>query len=141
MDRSHEESAIGGGTKQRGRSPVSLEAWKDLVIEFVSDDRIQVTVRDKDRETFNCAEFGFEDRRTGNANTAWRVLKALAENKGVLANERAAGMKWTIVEKAIQSIRKALRNRYGCSSDPILAVKGAGYQAQFKITTRPSYNT
>lgn len=127
--------------KPRGRSPVSVEAWKDLLIEFVSDDRIQVTVRDKDRETFNCAEFGFEDRRNGSPNQAWHVLKALAENKGVLASERAAGMDRTKVEKAIQSIKKALKTRYGCSSNPIPIVKGAGYQAQFRITTRPSYNT
>jgi hypothetical protein len=119
--------------------------WSDLRIEFVSDERVQLSIVDRPG-TYNYGEMGFENRTTKRPNLAWSTLRLLAENAGVLRKPR--GGKWSAVEKQVQEIRRRLRvflGQQGCEFpsdvDPIPFVRGEGYRTAFAIGVRPSYET
>jgi len=115
-----------GVTQSQGimnnRAPVSHGPvpanWEAIEISFLSDERVQILNGTK-RETCNYAEFGFADGRNGNPIKAWAILRAMAEDRGILRDGRKVGQAWPNVEKAIQEIRKALRHHFRISADPI----------------------
>ena len=129
---------------RKSRTPVSNSSasatWETIEISFLSDERVQILNGTK-RETCNYAELGFSDGRNGSPNKAWVILRAMAVNRGILSDGRKAGQAWPKVEKAIQEIRKALRNHFRISADPIPFVERVGYQAIFKIGCSPSFRT
>lgn len=121
------------------RAEISQLDWNKIEIKFLSDERISISAGEH-KETRNYAEFGFEDRRIGKPNKAWGVLRDLALGNGTLG--RASGTRtWASIEKSIQQIRRALRNHFGQSTDPIPFVPRIGYQAKFKISCGPSFHT
>jgi hypothetical protein len=73
---------------------------------------------------------GFQDRRTGNPNGAWRLLRTLEVGKGVLPEEARIGKIWVATEKRIERARKELQKRFGLSDDPLPYIKSLGYQAR-----------
>ena len=114
--------------------------WNSIEISFLSDERVQIR-NGTQSETCNYAELGFMDRRNEKPNSAWLVLRELAEHHGVIRNPSEAGCAWTKVEKRIQNIRSVFRAYFGIAADPIPFVPGTGYQALFKISCRRSFNT
>jgi hypothetical protein len=114
--------------------------WDTIEISFLSEERVQIR-NGATTETRNYTEFGFEDRRSGKPNLAWKTLLALAAERGMLQNAAKTGQEWLEVEKRIQEIRKVLRKHFLISADPIPFVEGTGYQALFKISCRPSFDT
>ncbi len=112
--------------------------WEDLAIRFTSDHRVQITIG-KRSELRTYEEMGFRDGRTGNPNSAWHILRKLAENGGMLRDGTTAGAKWSSVEKRIQAIRKTLRGHYGFAGDPLPFVNGTGYRARFMISCSRAY--
>jgi hypothetical protein len=127
----------GPGSDGQSSSPATAN-WDGVEIQFLSDERVQVR-RGTTTQTFNYAEFGFEDSRNGKPNRAWLVLRILAELRGVIRQAAEAGQDWPKVEKRIREIRRVLRARFDISSDPIPFIEGTGYRATFKISCRPSY--
>ena len=123
------------------QAPVRCKSWQDIEIVFLSDERIRIIQTDTSGETLNYGEFAFEDRRTGKPNQAWSTLRALAESNGILQDTTKTGRTWLKVEKRMQAIRKAFRERFGISGDPVPFVESTGYQAQFKIGCSTSYKT
>jgi hypothetical protein len=116
--------------------------WKQVKIRFLSEFRVQITVGDVIC-TLNYEELGFADRRSRDKkkpNSAWLMLRQLAEAGGIIHASETHG-DWTIVEKRMQEVRKALRRQFGISEDPVPFVNGIGYQAQFVIGCSPSYET
>jgi hypothetical protein len=114
--------------------------WNAIEISFLSDERVQIRNGAK-TETCNYGELGFADGRTGKPNQAWLTLRALAQTRGIIRDAATTGRAWPKVEKRIQEIRKALRNHFGISTDPVPFVDGTGYQACFKIGCSPSFDT
>jgi len=119
------------------------DTWRDINIEFLSDERIQIHTLDitNTTTTLNYAEFGFEDRRNEKPNQAWVTLRTLAEQRGILRQPTNEGQKWSDVEKRVQEIRRIFRKYFGVMGDPLPFVKRLGYQAQFKIGCAQSYKT
>jgi hypothetical protein len=124
--------------------PLTINAgtatWETIEISFLSDERVQIG-NGTDTETRNYSELGFSDGRTGKPNQAWVILRALAEERGVIRDGMKTGLAWPKIEKRMQDIRKVLRKNFGISADPIPFVKGTGYQARFKIGCSPSFHT
>jgi hypothetical protein len=116
------------------------ESWDQIEISFLSDERVQIEIGSS-RATLNYAEMGFADKRSGKPNQAWIMLRRLAEADGLIKDGSGTGQTWTRVEKRVQEIRKALKDRYGIASDPIPFVSGTGYQASFRVQCGPSYKT
>jgi hypothetical protein len=114
--------------------------WDAIEILFLSEERVQIR-KGATTETRNYTEFGFEDGRSGKPNLAWKTLLALAAERGILRNAAKTGQQWVDVEKRMQEIRKVLRKHFQISADPIPFVEGTGYQALFKISCRPSFDT
>ena len=129
--------------QQGRRSPHSSGAgaatWDTIEISFLSDERVQIR-NGPDIETYNYNELGFEDSRNGKPNQAWVTLRVLAVERGIIRDATKTGGTWPKVEKRMQEIRKALRNHFGISSDPILFIEGVGYQTRFKIDCSPSFH-
>lgn len=141
--------------------PPPLVWDKDVSIIFLSEERVQVKRGDQ-FATMNYAEFGFEDKRNGKPDQAWVLLRAMAENKGVLqkperrvpeavlkpARDRdkelhraieVQARQWAKTQKHVETIRKRLREHFQIPhGDPIPAT-AAGYQTAFQLGCGPSY--
>lgn len=113
--------------------------WEEILIRFLSDERVAIQVRDI-QQTRNYAEMGYEDRRSGIPNLAWKLLRNLAERGGLLTQPEQAGVSdWSIVEKRIQEIRRLCRQLFQLSNDPFEPFHEArGYKAKFKIENAKS---
>ncbi len=136
-----ETAAAGQKAGRTAQSNISgATTWDAIEIHFLSDERVQVR-NGETTQTFNYAEFGFEDGRNEKPNRAWVLLRTLAEKRGMIQSAAEAGQNWPRVEKRIQEIRRVLRARFGISADPIPFVEGTGYRAIFKIGCRRSYET
>src|SRR5579885_275436 len=119
---------------QRELEPPPLAWDKDVSIIFLSEERVQVKCGDE-YSTMNYAEFGFEDKRNGKPDQAWVLLRAMAENKGVLrkpdrqvpepvlkpARDRdkelhraleVQARQWAKTQKHVETIRKRLREHF-----------------------------
>ena len=127
-----------GGTTQPDTSATAT--WDAIEIQFISDERVQIR-NGTNTQTLNYEEFGFSDSRNGSPNQAWVLLRTLAEKRGTIRNATEAGQVWAKVEKRVQEIRRVLRARFGIVADPIPFIEGTGYQANFKIGCRRSYET
>ncbi len=137
-------------------------AWdRDVSIIFLSEERVQVKRGDQ-FSTMNYAEFGFEDKRNGKPDQAWVLLRAMAEDKGVLrkperrvpeavlklARDRdkelhrafeVQARQWAKTQKHVETIRKRLREYFQIlDGDPVPAT-AAGYQTAFQLGVSPSY--
>jgi UvrD/REP helicase N-terminal domain len=128
-------------------SPPLVSSWSEVTITFLSDERVEIRIG-KQRETRNSAEFGFEDRRSGKPNRAWYMLRALAEHNGAISEPVVTDkdLKWSQVEKRMEEIRKLFQRHFRLTSSPIIFVpkeeqQPSEYQALFKITCGPSFNT
>lgn len=120
-----------------GGPDLSAATWDAIEISFLSEERVEIRIGPK-IETCNYSELGFEDRRNGTPNLAWKTLWLLAGQNGIIKDFATAGRDQSRVEKRIQDIRKALRKHFGISADPIPFLRDTGYQARFKIGRRPS---
>ena len=125
--------------------PTSLQArgWNDVVILFLSDERVQITVGTQ-IETRNYAEMGFASKKNGTPIRAWDTLRIVAAQEGVL-EVASDSRKWAEIEKRVQEIRSILRSLFGLTDDPLPYIKKTrrnpddfGYHAKFKIGLGPS---
>jgi hypothetical protein len=131
-EREHRENV-----SQRRVATPDLSQWTNLRIEFISDHRIRIRYPGR-VDTMNYAEFGFEDKRTGNPRSAWSTLLELARHGGRL--NQTPTKKWSKTEKHIQEIRRVLRDCFGNSNnDPIPFISGSGYVAAFHIGCSDSF--
>jgi hypothetical protein len=122
------------------RANSEAPGWDRVEILFLSDERVQIFNGSK-KETLNYAELGFADGRKDTPNQAWLTLRAMAEQNGIIKDGSATGAPWRKLEKRMQEIRKAIRKHFRATTDPLLFVKGTGYQARFKIGCGRSYDT
>lgn len=113
-------------------------SWPEIEIVFLSDERVEICSGSV-RKTYNYAELGFEDRRNGKPNGAWTMLRDMANNTGTIARP-PAGRTRANAQKRIEEIRERLRCHFNIQTDPI-PFNGNTYQATFKISRRPSFDT
>ena len=109
--------------------------WEDVDIRFTDDFHIQIT-RGSETEVKSYASLGFEDRRKGERGSkptnGWEVFKLLARKGGRLdiKDDRR-----TVIEKAVQVIRKKLRFAIGISGSPIMwNRKDRCYETKFRLS-------
>ena len=122
----------------RGKAEFQAQDWADVEISFFSEHSVQITAgRTKANRQYG--ELGMGNQRTGRANLAWHTLHQLALSNGTIYRPAGKSRDWGTVEKRMQELRVWLRARFGIASDPLPFVKGAGYQAQFKIKCAASY--
>jgi hypothetical protein len=135
-----EAQGVSGADMPTLPSGAEAATWDTIEISFLSDERVQIR-NGANSETRNYGEFGFKDGRSGKPNRAWSILRVLAEKRGVIRDAVKTDRTWPKVEKRIQEIRKVLREHFHISADPIPFIEGTGYQARFKISCGPSYDT
>jgi hypothetical protein len=120
------------------QSSIRISNWPDLEIRVLSDHRVHARANGAD-EYLNYADFGFEDKRTGNPTKAWETLLLLAHGDGVLPIDRS--VKGYVTQgKRIEEIRRVLRTRYGCAENPVPALDQA-YRTSFKIVVSAAFDS
>ena len=133
-------TAVNGGNEENS----SGANWDAIEISFLSDERVQIR-NGVHTETRNYAELGFADRRVKRGktkpNVAWETLRAMAEQRGIIRDGKKTGVAWRKIEKRMQIIRKAFRQHFGITVDPVPFIAGTGYQASFKIGCGPSFDS
>lgn len=114
--------------------------WEDVEISLISDERVQVKCGTQP-QTYNYAEMGCEDKRSGKPSQVWILLRTLAKAGGTIPLEARDSTEFVRVEKRIQRLRQALKHQFGIAGDPIRFDSQRGYQCQFKIGCSPSFET
>jgi hypothetical protein len=119
-------------------------AWDDVVVLFLSDERVQITVGTQ-TETRNYGEMGFASKKNGTPIRAWELLRIMAAQGGIL-KVASDSRKWAEIEKRVQEIRRKFRNLFALTDDPLPYIKKTrrrpddfGYHAKFKVGLRPSF--
>jgi hypothetical protein len=114
--------------------------WEDIEISFLSDERVEVKIGTQVR-TLNYAEMGFRDRRSGNPNQAWGLLRALAHAGGGIPDSARNSKDFMAMGKRIERMRKTLKTHFQIASDPIPKDPPSGYCCRFKIGCAGSFQT
>jgi hypothetical protein len=115
------------------------KSWNEVEISFISDERVQIRAGCGIVKTYNYTELGFEDSRNGKPNLAWEMLRYLGGSQGFLERPLPGSVR-AKAQKRLQEIRNALRKLYKIESNPI-PFNGVDYQASFKISRKPSFDT
>jgi hypothetical protein len=115
------------------------KSWQELEIAFLSDERVEICCGGTNRQTYNYAELGFQDRRNEKPNRAWVMLREIAEKKGTIPRP-SPGKDRAKIQKRMEEIREKLLGRFNIEADPI-PFNGNTYQASFKISCRASFET
>ena len=99
--------------------------WEDISISFFSNEAVTISAKElKKKYTF--AEMGFKDGRKGDvADSRWKILKEFfAKNNGEISWETPLDEKnRNNLKKAVQDIRKRLKEFFGISEDPFYSYK------------------
>jgi hypothetical protein len=119
----------GKGTAQ----PAAPQAWEDIEIRFISDERVQIFVCGRPSDTKNFAEMGFEDLRGkgGKPKQAWHLLQVLSRNRGIVPATAIFGQQ--DIHKRAQELRYVLCNHFHIAENPLPYLEGTGYKTRFKI--------
>jgi hypothetical protein len=128
-------------TKPRTESASPPLKWEDIELRFLSEERVQIFIRDRPAASVNFADLGFEDRRGkgGKPNRAWRILQELPVCDGTIPASSISGNQR--MQKRAQEIRHLLCEHFHITEDPLHFIEGIGYKIRFKITRSPAYDT
>ena len=113
--------------------------WEDITISFLSDERVQVDGGTQ-TGTYNYAEMGFTDRRSGRPNQAWGVLRALARAGGTIPDPARNSEEFIAMGKRIERLRATLSRQFGILSDPIPRDSNRGYRCRFHVGCSSSFD-
>ena len=114
--------------------------WEDIEITFLSDERVQVRMGEQN-PTYNYAEMGFADSRSGKPNQAWRLLRTLAQAKGVIPDSARDGKDFIAFGKRVERLHHRLRAYFKIASDPVPLDSATGYCCRFKVECAPAFKT
>ena len=116
---------------------IKASSWDEVQITFVSNESIRIQAGDLDKP-FSYAELGFKDgRKVDTPDTRWRTLQKLAQH-GEISWETDTDQKIrNIAQKAIQDIRKKLKEITGLEDDPFEPYrKVKAYRPKFKLVDK-----
>jgi len=113
--------------------------WENITILFLSDERVQVEAG-ATAGTYNYAEMGFMDKRSGRPNQAWGILRTLARAGGVIPNVARDSNEFIAMGKRIERLRATLGKYFKIVSDPIPLDSNRGYCCRFHIKCAPSFD-
>lgn len=104
-------------TRQVGK----VVEWEDVRIEIISEDALSIRLGAAGRaRRYNVTEARFKDGRTGRPVIAWSILLALAEHGEISWSNPVKVSLQNAVKKAIELLRKRLRELTGLTGDPFL---------------------
>lgn len=109
--------------------------WADVCISIFTDEVAGVQILNQKPVNKTFLELGFARQPNGEPNKCWALLKVLAK-KGTLWPQTRSGPKYAAFEKNVSRTRKALRDHFGITGNPIRFVKGSGYEATFILRDR-----
>ena len=117
--------------------PIKASSWDEVQITFVSNESIRIQAGDLDKP-FSYAELGFKDgRKVDTPDTRWRTLQKLAQHGEISWKTDTDQKIRNIAQKAIQDIRKKLKEITGLEDDPFEPYrKVKAYRPKFKLVDK-----
>ncbi len=113
--------------------PTSSDAsWSDVSIRFTDGHTISVQVK-SERKVCNYTQMGMANRKNGEPTLQWGLLRAFAEERGVLDwSSRHAHRR---NQKSRENLARNLRHFFRIEGDPFrLTDDGKGWQSRFRIS-------
>ena len=116
---------------------IEAGSWNEVHIAFVSNDSIRIRSGNRDK-TFSYAELGFKDsRKVDTPNSHWIVFHTLAECGEISWKIDVDQKTRNQAQKAIQAIRKTLKEITGLDDDPFENYrKVKAYRPKFKLVDK-----
>jgi hypothetical protein len=138
------EAGVRDARGEKSEGTVSLSAvdwpWENLTITFVGDQDVMVkSPIYTGPRTFR--ELGFGNLKNGKPVNSWSVLYAMGVGQGEISATINNLPKWPQVEKAVQDMRRRLKQAFRRSDDPLHTITHGrhrgGYQARFNVGLGP----
>lgn len=118
-------------------SPPDL-SWDEIHIRFTSNEVVDISARDQTHR-YTYAEMGFKDRRTGDPDLQWVVLrKVFARRSGEILEEDVSEEGFVDkLKHKVTLIRKRLKDFFGLQDDPFdsYTTRPHGYKTKFLISS------
>jgi hypothetical protein len=131
VDSNVADPSVRVGPSRPNVSTTGAQAWSDLTITFLSDERVMIEFRGT-RETRSYGEMGFDDQRGGRPRLAWIGLREMSDENGKPRQ---------MDKKRAQEIRSLLKRHFSVDSDPLHYQQGLGYSARFKLRRSGSFDS
>lgn len=106
--------------------------WEDISIHFLDKHSVSITIGGKEKVELLYNEMGMADRRSAKPTELWLLLKAFADQNGILSWKSGTASEKTRQQK--KRLSKHLCSIFGLAADPIPYDKEKkGYVCRFKI--------
>ena len=106
--------------------------WEDVSIHFLDDHSLSVTIGGKEKVELLYHEMGMADKRNSKPTELWLLLRAFADQNGILSWESGSASEKIRQQK--KRLSKHLCSIFGLTADPIpYASEEKGYVCRFKI--------
>jgi hypothetical protein len=125
--------------------------WSDVEIAFLTEQVVEVRIKDEPPYRADYADMGFSDTRKHNAPPcpmrSWALLGLLAPGGGTAPdpvlrsdNRRPSRRERDVFLKGIREIRDRIGTYFsGIEGPPVRFSKGTGHQTAFKLSRHPDY--
>jgi hypothetical protein len=113
--------------------------WESVIIRFVTGDSVEVRAGGRHVGVMHYKELGFDDKKTGESDLLWGLLKYLAKARGELSSDELVEKDGARFKKNIPKLRARLEAGFGIASDPFLPYyKLESFRTRFIISGTPS---
>jgi|GEM_PF-3321039 len=116
---------------------LGTNSWKDVQIEFISEEEVAIAVAHQSLGVKNYRVLGFADKRTGMPKLTWsRALLFLARAEGYLQifDDQVSEKDLGVLKKRMSELRCHLKLLFNTSQDPLSSTNDSrGYKSRFII--------
>jgi hypothetical protein len=112
--------------------------WDSVIIMFITGDSVEIRAGGRPIGVKHYKELGFDDKKTGNPDLLWGILKYLAKVHGELSYADLDEKEGARLKKNITRLRAKLKAGLGIAGDPFLPYyKSESFRTRFIISGTP----
>jgi hypothetical protein len=114
--------------------------WKDVFVQFISRQSVQIKVKDEFLGVKTFTELGFKDHKSryGEPDKIWRTFYTLAAGGGTFPIGTLTQKDFLNLKSHLSTLRKRLKSVFGIAEDPFYPFyPSKTYEAIFSISSRP----
>jgi len=113
--------------------------WDSVIIRFISVDSVEIRAGGRAIGAKHYKELGFDDKRTGQSDPLWGLMKYLAKVNGELSSDELVAKDGAYFKKNISRLRARLTVGFGIAGDPFLpCYKSGPFRTRFIISGTPA---
>ena len=109
--------------------------WDSVIIRFISRDSVDIRAGGRPIGVMDYKDLGFDDKKTGNSDLLWGLLKYLASVNGELSNDALDEKEGARFKKNIARLRARLKLGFKIEDDPFYPYYGSeSFRTRFIIS-------